>query len=116
MIDIVMTGRTTGTVALGITDTPGRMFVADSMMCWVDSNGGSFLQDQYMPDYSAPTMENDTQDLTLVSASEVDGVTSCTFTRRLNTMDRVTLINTLIQHSNKWLLEIQRRMATIHSS
>ena len=38
-IDITMTAKVTGYVSVGITDDPGRMFPADSIMCSVTAGG-----------------------------------------------------------------------------
>lgn len=70
-VDIRMRGKTTGTLALGITDTPGRMYPADNFMCWVTSDGTGHIVDSFMDTYLAPSTAGDTQDLTLISFSEV---------------------------------------------
>lgn len=89
-MDFVMTGRTTGTLALGLTDTPGKMFPADNIMCWVDdATGVAHVEDGFMSSYAAPSTAGDVQSVTLLSASQVGGVTTCELTRALATNDNL---------------------------
>lgn len=36
-IEFTMAGKTNGYISFGLTDTPGRMYAADSWLCWVDA-------------------------------------------------------------------------------
>jgi len=75
---------TTGYVALGISPN-GKMYPADVVVGGV-KDGRPYFQDYHTTGHSPPVPDSH-QDWTLLSADEVDDVTTMTFTRKLDTCD-----------------------------
>lgn len=84
-IDITMIGKATGYISMGITDSPGRMYPADSIVCSV-SGGVGRIEDGFMDSYLAPSA-GENQDTQLLSATENGGVTTCKFRRPTTASD-----------------------------
>jgi hypothetical protein len=80
-MEFTLNGTTPAWLALGITDTPGTMGQTDVMMCWF-RNAAPAVSDRFNPS-TGVSLSDATQDLVLVTASYVGGVTSCTLTRPL---------------------------------
>eukprot|EP00038_Savillea_parva_P003003 m.119932 g.119932 ORF g.119932 m.119932 type:complete len:4300 (+) comp11038_c0_seq7:960-13859(+) len=84
-IQFTLTGATSGWLAVGIADNAGSMGPADVMMCWV-RNGVATATDRFNPQRGVNVLDV-SQDITLVSGSESNGITTCTFTRPLAASD-----------------------------
>ena len=63
-VSFTLKGHTTGYVALGFPDVPGRMWPADCFVCYVAQAGGAKVFDGFMRDYNAPDV-SEPQDVTL---------------------------------------------------
>ncbi|KAF6023519.1 moxd1 [Bugula neritina] len=84
-IVFTISARTEGWVGLGFSPN-GAMTGADLIVAWIDSEGTSHLMDMHATGNQLPLVDS-SQDVSLVSASEVNGVTSVTFKRKINTCD-----------------------------
>ncbi|XP_067933220.1 DBH-like monooxygenase protein 1 homolog [Watersipora subatra] len=83
-VTITATVKTTGWFGIGFSPN-GGMGGADIITASV-INGKAFLQDRYSEKNGFPTMDI-SQDVELLSGSEVNGVTTVKFTRKHNTCD-----------------------------
>ncbi|KAF6023515.1 moxd1 [Bugula neritina] len=84
-IVFTISARTEGWVGLGFSPN-GAMTGADLIVAWIDSEGTSHLVDMHGTGNWLPLVDS-SQDVSLVSASGVNGVTSFTFKRKINTCD-----------------------------
>ncbi|XP_067938800.1 DBH-like monooxygenase protein 1 homolog [Watersipora subatra] len=84
-ITFTVTCETTGWVGLGFSPS-GSMVDADIIVAWVADDGDSYLLDMYATGNTLPT-EDTLKDVTLISASEANGVTKVEFRRKLDTCD-----------------------------
>ena len=71
---------------IGFSNTP-RMRLTDAIIGWVEPNGRSFIMDMWTTNYLNPILEP-SQDITDMSGSLEDGVTTLRFTRARNTSDK----------------------------
>ncbi|XP_067939715.1 DBH-like monooxygenase protein 2 homolog [Watersipora subatra] len=85
-ITFTVTCETTGWVGLGFSPS-GSMAGADLIVAWAADDGTSHLLDMYAASNTLPT-EDTSQDVTLISASEANGVTRVQFRRKLDTCDK----------------------------
>jgi hypothetical protein len=83
-ITVTVTATTTGWAAIGFNSMP-QMPGADIALGWVKGGSGS-LGDLAATVYAQPSFDVQ-QNLMLLSATEVNGVTTFTFIRPLNTLD-----------------------------
>ncbi|KAF6023516.1 hypothetical protein EB796_018164 [Bugula neritina] len=84
-IVFTISARTEGWVGLGFSPN-GAMTGADLIVAWIDSESTSHIVDMHATGNQLPLVDS-SQDVSLVSASEVNGVTSVTFKRKINTCD-----------------------------
>ncbi|KAK3754510.1 hypothetical protein QZH41_019350, partial [Actinostola sp. cb2023] len=86
-IEFNITAKTTGWVGLGITKENTGMKKMDVFIGGYDNNNGSgYLKDYYADGTVKPTADTK-QDLTIISASEKNGMTNIRFRRQLDTGD-----------------------------
>jgi hypothetical protein len=89
-IQMAMQARTTGYVALGI-DPEERMLHADMLIGWRTAGGDFVLHDTWSVGETGPhpddTDEGGTYDILSYTATEIGGVTTVEFTRKLDTGD-----------------------------
>jgi len=70
---------------IGFSNTPS-MRLTDAIIGWVESNGRYFIMDMWTTNYLSPILEPK-QDITGMSGTFVDGVTTIKFTRSRDTGD-----------------------------
>ena len=71
---------------IGFSDTP-TMRLTDAIIGWVEPNGRHFIMDMWTTNYLNPILEP-SQDITDMSGTLEDGVTTLRFTRERNTGDK----------------------------
>lgn len=64
----------------------------DAIIGWVDKTGRPFLMDTWINGYSPPLLDA-SQDLTNITGSTVDGVTTLSFMRKRSTGDTKVIIS-----------------------
>ncbi|RDD43175.1 DBH-like monooxygenase protein 1-like protein [Trichoplax sp. H2] len=88
-MDFAISVKTSGWVGFGFSPYTGRMPGSDTIIGWV-ANGKAYLQDRFAESHSTPTLDA-SQDYTLISGEESNGITTLKFKRKYNTADNKDL-------------------------